>query len=331
MLIIIYVTFKRHNGTYFWSTIITTLGIATYNTGNLITYFENSSPRVLANLFWHIGYGVSTTGLALVLWSRLHLVVNNRRLLQCLLVVIPFNGVVINFSAIGVLFGLTLKYNKVYVISIVLNYMGVITIVVIETILSSLYIFHTTRFLRSGYKPTTRKIIGLLLCVQLLVIIFDAMLWSLVFTNLLQVATQIHPLIQSFKLKLEFIILNQLTDLVQHGGFVSTRDEESQIGQPDQELGPQPSPKPNTPFQISEPSTVTSTKFPKTSALGIQSVTDMHITAKRQEMRHIDHDPPQILQGKEISARKPDEILGQSRNSMEDLDRRYLGNWRRGI
>jgi hypothetical protein len=136
LLVIIYTTFKRYSGTYFWSTVMTAIGIIVYNTGNLLTYFENSSPAVFANLCWHIGWGTATTSLSLVLWSRLHLVVKNPRLLKCLLVVIPFNGIVINAVGIGVLFGLTLKYNRVYLVTVVLNYFAVISFVIIETLLS---------------------------------------------------------------------------------------------------------------------------------------------------------------------------------------------------
>jgi hypothetical protein len=310
---------------------MTALGIVVYNTGNLLTNFENSSPKVFANLCWHIGWGTATTGLSLVLWSRLHLVVNNRRLLNCLLVVIPFNGIVVNFAAIGVLFGLTLKYNKTYLIAVALNYIGVISFVIIETVLSSLYIFYTARFLKSGYSFHTRKIVGLLLFVQVLVILFDAMLWSLVFTNMLEVATIIHPLTQAIKLKLEFIILNQLQKLVRPGGFISDLDEETGLRPPLGEVNPQESFKQtNTnssqglgPSVISTAGTTTTSPY---SSLGMQSLPDDYTKIKVRDITNGGEDLDGNFRGE--GSHTNIVVVNSGDDGIEELEALYLGKWR---
>jgi hypothetical protein len=333
ILILVYVAFKQRSGAYFWSTIMTVIGIVIYNTGNLLTNFENSSPKVFANLCWHIGWGTATTGLSLVLWSRLHLVVRNSRLLKILLIVIPFNGIVVNFVAIGVLFGLTLKYNKPYVIAVVLNYFAVISFVIIETTLSSLYIYYTVRFLKSGYSLHTRKVIGLLLCVQVLVITFDAMIWSLTFTNTLQVAVMIHPLTQAIKLKFEFIILNQLQRLVKPGGFISDLDMETGASLSAGELNPQ---------GLSEPSTTKSLHETKSSAIAIAKVpitspnseSDIHTVmdgSTRIELQEIGmhgrQDADEILQVEVSDKKRVARKSSNADDAIEELEAFYLGKW----
>jgi hypothetical protein len=312
---------------------MTTIGIIIYNTGNLLTNFENSSPKVFANLCWHIGWGTATTGLSLVLWSRLHLVVKNKRLLNCLLVVIPFNGIVVNAVAIGVLFGLTLKYNKGYLIAVVLNYIGVISFVIIETVLSSLYIFYTARFLKSGYSVHTRRVVGLLLCIQILVIIFDAMIWSLVFTNKLQVAVIIHPLSQAIKLKLEFIILNQLQGLVKPGGFISDLDVETGLGLSVGDVNPHglSALSNSNSLQGFNSGAIATAKDPITlpySSSEVQNSGDGSTKINMQEISHERQDPDRILPVDENNNKRIVENLGEEGYCAEELEALYLGKWK---
>jgi hypothetical protein len=313
---------------------MTAIGIIVYNTGNLLTNFENSSPKVFANLCWHIGWGTATTGLSLVLWSRLHLVVKNSRLLNFLLVLIPFNGIVINFIAIGVLFGLTLKYNKKYLIAVVLNYFGIITFVILETVLSSLYIYYTARFLKSGYSLHTRKVVGLLLGIQVLVIVFDAMLWSLAFTNLFEVAVLIHPLTQAIKLKLEFIILNQLQSLVKPGGFISDLDVETELSLPVEESNSQPL------FGLSDTNSVqgsrsgatTTMEVPMTATYlssGMQSLMNESNKIQVEESSSGTKDHDRIFRvgvgDTKRVGRKPNQE--EEDDDIEKLEELYLGKW----
>jgi hypothetical protein len=99
-----------------------------------------------------------------------------------------------------------------------------------ETIISSLYIWHTARFLKGGYATPTRKVIVLLIAVQSLVIGLDAGLTTFDYLNMFTLKCTIHPFVYSVKLKLEFVVLNQLLSLVKHGlapGTFPNQDDES--------------------------------------------------------------------------------------------------------
>jgi hypothetical protein len=86
-----------------------------------------------------------------------------------------------------------------------------------ESIISILYIFHTYRFLNSGYATHTRKVVRLLVLVQAGVIALDGGLTAFDYKNMFTLKCTIHPFVYALKLKLEFIVLNQLLALVRHG------------------------------------------------------------------------------------------------------------------
>lgn len=107
LLVLVYVTFKRHSGVYFWSIVITNLGIILQTTGYILKSFENPASDILTTIICKVGWVSNVTGFAIVLWSRLHLVVNNERLLKVVLWVIIVNGVICHTPIVVCEFGLT--------------------------------------------------------------------------------------------------------------------------------------------------------------------------------------------------------------------------------
>jgi hypothetical protein len=184
---------------------------------------------VFVHLCWNIGWGCTITGFSLVLWSRLELIVNvnsNRWLMRTLLVIILFDGIVWNTISLGISFGLTLKYHKAYPVASIINYIEIALLVTQETFLSSFYIYHTARFLSQRYGKETRRVIGLLVGIQIVVVVLDAVLLTLMYNQTVVLAAVYHPFSQSIKLKLEFIVLNQLQELVKRG-FAPTLEEQA--------------------------------------------------------------------------------------------------------
>ena len=77
----IFLTFQRYRGLYFWSLLLSGIGIIPYALGFLLK-FMNLAPgnlKWLAIFFLTIGWYPMITGQALVLWSRLHLIVHGER------------------------------------------------------------------------------------------------------------------------------------------------------------------------------------------------------------------------------------------------------------
>ena len=81
LVIMVFLTFKRFQGVYFWSLLLSSFGIIPYALGFLLKFMKitTGNLRWLSIFFLTIGWYPMITGQALVLWSRLHLIVNGSR------------------------------------------------------------------------------------------------------------------------------------------------------------------------------------------------------------------------------------------------------------
>lgn len=236
LLVLVYVTFKRKSGVYFWSIIITTIGIILQTAGYLIKEFAPGCPIILTTIICKVGWVSNVTGFAIVLWSRLHLVVNEPRILRGILLMIVVNALCFHTPVVVFEFGLISKDHDRYMRPMeIMERVQQTVFTLQEAIISSLYIFYTRRFLNSGSPHHTRKVVRLLVCVQVLVIALDAGLTAFDYKNMFTLKCTIHPAVYALKLKLEFVVLNQLLSIVKRGLapglpsalLVSNRDSDS--------------------------------------------------------------------------------------------------------
>jgi hypothetical protein len=185
LFVLVYVTFKRHSGLYFWSIIITTCGLVLQTTGYILKEFKNETPPVLVTIICKLGWVANVTGFSIVLWSRLHLVVRNPRVLRLVLIMIIVDGILLHTPVVVFEFGLISRHHSVYVHPMeIMERIQQTIFTCQETVISGLYIYHTRRFLNSGYASHTRKVIGLLVAVQTLVILLDAGLTTFDYMNM---------------------------------------------------------------------------------------------------------------------------------------------------
>jgi hypothetical protein len=89
LLLLIFVTFKKWGGFYFWSLLIASFGNIPYSLGYLISYFHLTVFPV-GLTFSNVGWWMMVTGQSFVLYSRLHLVLSERRILRAV-VSVPFS------------------------------------------------------------------------------------------------------------------------------------------------------------------------------------------------------------------------------------------------
>lgn len=352
LLLLVYVTFKRHTGVYFWSIVITTIGIVFQTTGYILKSFENTWPVVLVVIICKVGWVANVTGFSIVLWSRLHLVVRNPSILKWLLVLILVNGLVCHTPVVVFEFGLMTSHHDTYYRPMqIMERIQQTVFTLQETVMSCLYIYHTRKFLKIGYPMQTRKVIGLLLLVQLLVIALDAVLTLFDYTDKFTLKCTLHPLVYSIKLKLEFIVLNQLQSLVKRGmtpGLGSApaipADEKlnraSPSPSPAASPSPSPSPRVTTPQEartqkpaprfetgfVTKPGpTVTELNFGQPSPG--ESLTDS-LESEGKVLGNRKHDSNQTLTESDehdlrIVVGRADDIVEQP----DDMERQYLGRW----
>ncbi|MDI1488378.1 MAG: hypothetical protein OHK93_007653 [Ramalina farinacea] len=171
-----------------------------------------------ATNFAFTGWVAMVTGQAFVLFSRLHLVVRNRRTLRIVLFMIIFDAFALHLPTIVFTYGSNSpnadywapKFNimeRIQLVGFCLQEFGI----------STIYIVATVRLLGSIYHSMTRKVMMQLLLVNGICIGMDIVLIGLEFTNNYVGEAAVKPMIYSIKLKLEFAVLNQLMGLTKAG------------------------------------------------------------------------------------------------------------------
>ncbi len=219
----VYFTFKRHDGLYFWSILISTWGIALRSIGWTIQCWVPSAEPYLWTTLMIIGLGAMVTGFSLVLYSRLHLVIRDRRILRIVLGVVAFDGVafwlplaVAQFGVISdkpqTFISLVLPAERLYVLGYFLQ----------EVVLGCLYIWTAKGTVLHSYVARKHKATAILAGAQVFVILLDIPTLVLAWPSPsmgagLQILGTTHPAIYAIKLKIELIVLNQLVEIVKQG------------------------------------------------------------------------------------------------------------------
>jgi hypothetical protein len=215
--VIIFSSFKRRRGLYFWSFLAATNGIIPHNIGFLLKNVLNSRTFSLYITLVSIGWVPMVTGQSLVLYSRLHLIIRNPVWLRMVLSMILINAFVLHVPIIILMYGSNSSadnswapvyniYEKVQVTMFCLQ----------ELIISGIYIKTCYSFFNtenSLYGDAVRKMRYHLLLVNVVVIFLDIPILILEYTGLYDLQTAYKSFVYSVKLKLEFRILNQLIDM----------------------------------------------------------------------------------------------------------------------
>ncbi|KAJ4251431.1 hypothetical protein NW762_011414 [Fusarium torreyae] len=215
--VLIFGSFKKRAGLYFWSLVVATWGIAFNGTGYLIMHLSLSPQQYLHSTLILIGWCTMITGQSVVLYSRLHLVMHNQRRLRMVLIMIIVDALWLHLPVIILVYGTGSPnpepFQKPYEI---FEKIQLTVFFVQELIISGLYVWETTKRLRlekSVGNTKTRMVLNHLLWVNVLVILLDVSILALEFANLFDIQTAWKPLVYSVKLKLEFSILNRLVEL----------------------------------------------------------------------------------------------------------------------
>jgi hypothetical protein len=150
---------------------------------------------------------------AMVLYSRLHLVTTNQKLLRAVLYTIIATGVIFNipnllFLCIPVLYQSLIMFQVTYSLNIVFALQ--------EIILSSMYIYLFFKFVRAGrvegsrFSPRDKTTFKLLILAQLVVLISDVAMVVLIYIRYNLLRMTMVQFTYALKLRLEFVVLNRL-------------------------------------------------------------------------------------------------------------------------
>ena len=176
-------------------------------------------------------------GQSVVLWSRLHLLTNSRRILRWTLYMIIINGIILH----SITTTLTFASNSNKLTGTVLNRfvngysimekIQMVGFFLQELVLSVIYIRETIRLLHLGESvqddvgsvdegtvqlrsASARKTMYQILAINVIIIIMDLALLGVEFANLYLIETTLKGVVYSIKLKLEFAVLGKLVQIV---------------------------------------------------------------------------------------------------------------------
>jgi hypothetical protein len=104
LLILIPVTFKHYSGLYFWSLLVASAGVIPYSVGYVLVYY-NVTYDFIGYTIDTVGWCAMVTGQSVVLYSRLHLVLRDRRTLRAVVWIIVIDAVIFHVPTTVMLFG----------------------------------------------------------------------------------------------------------------------------------------------------------------------------------------------------------------------------------
>ncbi|KAL4879225.1 hypothetical protein BJY04DRAFT_208779 [Aspergillus karnatakaensis] len=215
LVVLVCWTFRRYQGLYFWSLLISSLGIIPYTVGSILHYY-NVGPLPVGLPISYIGFLTIVPPQSFVLYSRLFLVFYNERVLRHLLDVIITVSVVLGILNTVMLFGSAFIRNPPWNYGYnVVERLQVTGFCFQELAISLLYIRSTVKLLRLSPegKNRVKRILYELLGISSVVIGLDVAVIIIQYFNLYYLQVCFKPLVYSIKLKLEFAVLGRLVKI----------------------------------------------------------------------------------------------------------------------
>ena len=210
----VFMTFKRHRGLYFWSLLISSYGCVLHALGFLLKFFQLTTNNYFSVTIITIGWYCMVTGQAVVLYSRLHLVVREQKILRSVLAMIIVDAFCFHIPTTVLTYGSNSSDSVEFTTAFnIVERMQMTAFCMQEFIISGIYVYSTIKLLRPVYHGRTRRVMMQLIWINLIIIAMDVVLLAMEYTNNYEVEATLKAMVYSIKLKLEFAVLNQLMTL----------------------------------------------------------------------------------------------------------------------
>ncbi|KAJ5835331.1 hypothetical protein N7447_001357 [Penicillium robsamsonii] len=213
VLILIFEKFKRYRGLYFWSMQIAAWGILLHTLPAQIAYVRLASPIPLS-LPFIVGWICMVTGQAVVLYSRLHLVVTDIRHVRWVLWMIITNFLILHVP-MSILYVLNLESLPLYRPAAIYDRIQTTGFAIQDTIICAIYVRESLRALKPVFEakgPQGRGIIYRIVIANLFSILLNGLILAAEF-KMHYIVVSFKTVVYSIKLKLEFHALMQLREL----------------------------------------------------------------------------------------------------------------------
>ncbi|KAJ5083373.1 hypothetical protein N7456_012800 [Penicillium angulare] len=221
LLVLIFASFRRYQGLYFWSLLLATvLGVVPQSISFILKYYD-IGPLWFSITLSTIGWYFMVTGQALVLFSRLNIVVQDLTISHRVLAMIIVDAIILHVPTTVLTYGSNFIRTPVWANGYrIMERIELTGFCLQEFIISGLYIYKAIKILRTSpssgqaHNPN-RKIMYQLLAINALIIIMDVVLLVLEYMNYFVIQTTLKSAVYSIKLKLEFGVLSRLVFMVQ--------------------------------------------------------------------------------------------------------------------
>jgi hypothetical protein len=149
------------------------------------------------------------------LWSRLGLVVTDRRILRWSLLFIIANAILLHTPIIIFSFGMSTPSYRVWLPHMAtMERIQIIGFTLQDLFLSTFYTLTSAKLLNIRYTRQRRNLFIALVFAQIFGFVADMVMVVLDYENMFTLKASLHPFIYAVKLKIEFLVLNQLSCVV---------------------------------------------------------------------------------------------------------------------
>lgn len=211
LIVLCFVSFKRRHGCYFWSLLIASASIIPHVLGYVLLFFPTGvTPYVCVTLII-LGWIAMVTGQSVVLWSRLHLVLQNSKVLWGILWMIIIDGIVFHLPTTVLLYG-----NATYPTGPWANGYNVMERIQLvgfclqELIISGIYVWETVKLLKLRPQGRPNGILHQLLLINIIILVLDVAVVVIEYVGYYAIQVMFKPVAYGIKLKLEYAILGKL-------------------------------------------------------------------------------------------------------------------------
>jgi hypothetical protein len=221
---------RNLRGLYFWSLIAGAFGCVTHITGNVVKFFVAGVPWTASTILIIIGWWMMVRGQSLVLYSRIHLVVDKK------IVIWSIRAMIASIFAICFTAGTTAltwanithgSDPKIAFTFFIIERTQLCAFLPLEASLSMIYVVATWRVLRSNAILRVKRVVKFLIITNMAIIALDGTVLCKQFLNWYAIQATLKPAVYAVKLKLEFEFLNQLF-FITNQGFSFVRDPRKQ-------------------------------------------------------------------------------------------------------
>ncbi|KAG5961392.1 hypothetical protein E4U57_007445 [Claviceps arundinis] len=247
----LFLLFKRRRGLYFWSCALSSWGVILQPLFIILADFGVWNDAVPSIVMIYLTWLMMVIPQSWVLYSRLHLLMRMESVLGAIKYVLIFNSIVFSIPTmvIGTLAQSTDINPKLVSFNLIWDRIQLVVYFVQETSLSILYIFQTRKYLRGRSPlrdsifsaPSERRsqsadqksVLWQLIYANTLIIALDIALLGIQCADLFHLQGAFKPCVYGMKLKIEFVILNRLIDMIQQplgGRFLIQSESDNSTG-----------------------------------------------------------------------------------------------------